>query len=144
MARSRDWTIAAINDCFAVRFAATTFRGHLLVERIIKQNDLARDFLARQRFQFIKISDHNYFCFNSIRGRRHAWPERTQDNLLRGIRCLSGKLNERCCFFTAHPVRHRHFFELHFAADDFQFAGDVLDGFGRLCRPGQTWPDIVR
>jgi hypothetical protein len=50
LSRGCGWTIGAINDCFTVCFTATTFSGHLFVERIIEDHDLACDFVARQRF----------------------------------------------------------------------------------------------
>ena len=68
----RAWTIASINNCFAVCFSTTAFRGHLFVERIIEKYDLARDFVARKRFQFVKISDSDHFGNDSVRRRRDA------------------------------------------------------------------------
>ena len=70
--------------------------------------------------------------------------ERTKHNLLGRVLRLPRKLNERRRFFTAHPMRDHHFFELHVAADGLQFARDVLDRFGRLRRSAQTRPDVVR
>src|SRR5207247_7819291 len=119
--------VTSINNCFAISFAATTFSGHLFVEGIIEQHDLARDFVPRHRFQFVKISDGDQFGGNSIRRCRDACAERAQNNFLRRVLHLSRKLNERCCFFAAHPVRHHHSFELHFAAEDFHFTRNVLN-----------------
>ena len=126
--------MTAINNRFAVSFEATTFRGHLFVERIIEKHDFARDFVSRQRFQFIKIFDDDYFGFNPLRRCRHASAKGAQNNLLRRVRRLSRKLNQRCCLFTAHPMGHHHFLELHVAAERFQFACDVLNCFCRLRR----------
>ena len=108
-------------------FAATTFRGHLFVERIIEQHDFARDSFTRHRFQFIKIFDHKDLGFDPLLWCSHTVSQRAQDNLLSSVRCLSGKLNKRCCLFAAHPMRHHDFLELHVAADCFQFGGHVLD-----------------
>src|SRR4030095_2517991 len=32
LSRCRAWTVASVNNCFAVCFSAATFRGHLFVE----------------------------------------------------------------------------------------------------------------
>ena len=144
LSRRRAWTIAPINNCFAVCFSTTAFRGHLFVEGIIEKYDLARDFVARKRFQFVKISDRDHFGDDSVRRRRDACPERTKHNLLGRVLRLSRKLNERRCFFPAHPMRHHYFLELHFTADGLQFVRDVINRFGRLCRSAQARPDVVR
>ena len=63
----------------------------------------------------------------------HTASKCAEDNLLRGVWCLSGKLNERGCFFAAYPMGDHHLLKLDVAAEGFQFGGDVLNCFCRLC-----------
>src|SRR4029077_9519931 len=81
---------------------------------------------------------------NSIVRSCDASAERAEHDLLGRVFCLTGPLHQRCSFFAADPVWHRHLFELHFAADRFQFGRDVFNRLGGLGRPGQPRADVVR
>ena len=119
------------------------FPGHLFVEGIIEQHDFACDFVPRQRFQLVEISDSDHLGYDSICRRRDACSERTKHNLLRRVLRLTGKLNERRRFVTTHPMWNHYSLELHFTADGLQFAGDVLNRFGRLRRSAQSRADVI-
>jgi hypothetical protein len=106
----------------------------LFVERVIEQHDFARDSFTRHRFQFIKIFDHKDLGFDPVFWCGHTASQRAQHNLLRGVWCLSGKLNEHGCLFAAYPMGDHDLLELDVAAEGFQFGGDVLNCFRGLCR----------
>ena len=142
--RCRDRTSPTVKNSLFIRCAAAAFGGHLFIEGIIEQNNFARDFFARQRFQLIQISYGDHVLGNSIRRRRDASAKCAQNNLLRRVLRLTWPLNQLRVFFAADPVRHQYFLQLHFAADRFQFACDVLNRFSRLRRSAQPRPDVVR
>ena len=84
---------------------------------------------TRPRFQLIKIVDDKDLGFDPVCWCGYTASERAQDNLLSGVRCLSGKLNERCCLYAAHPMGNHDFLKLDVAAECLQFGGDMLQLF---------------
>ena len=109
-----------------------TLRRHLFVERMIKQHNSPVHFLARQRFQLLKIAHADGIGIDSLRRSGDASPKGAQHDFLGGAGGLSGELRELCCLDATHPMRHHHFFQLHVAAERFHFVGHVFDCLRRL------------
>ena len=142
--RRRDRTVTSINHRLIIGVTTVALRCHLFVERMIKQHNFPVYFLARQRFQFLKVAHTDGIGIDSLGRSGDASAESAEDYFLRGPGSLSGKLRELCCFRTAYPMGHHHFFQLHLAAKRFHFAGHVFDRLRRLSRARQSRPDVVR
>ena len=143
LSRRRARSLAPIFNRFTVRLAGVPLRGHLFIERIIEDDDFSRDFVPRHRFQFVEIFYGDHIGGNSFLWRRNTSAQRAEQNFLGRPFRHSRKLNQGRGFFAADPMRHRHFLQLNFAADRFQFARDVLDRFCGLGRAGQSRSDVV-
>ena len=144
LSRRGAWTVASINNRFAVSFATTPFRRDSFIVRIIEEDNFTRDSIARHRFQFVEVFNGNNFSANSFVRSSNASAERAEHDFLCRVFRHSRKLHQRCGFFAADPMRNHHFLQLHFAADRFQFARDIFNRFRRLHRSGQARADVVR
>ena len=85
-------------------------------------------------FSSSKISDSDHFCFDSIRGRRNACPERAQAQSSAWCSLPVREIERALLFLHRAPSAAPSPFELYFASDGLQFAGDVTNGFGCLRR----------
>ncbi len=130
--RRRHRTVTSINHGLPVGFTTMTLRRHLFVERMIKQHNFPVHFLARQRFQLLKVAHADRIGVDSLRRSGNASSQSAKHNLLCRPCGLAGELRQLCCFDATYPMRHHHFFQLHVAAERFHFVGHVFDCLRRL------------
>src|SRR5436309_16008070 len=82
--RRRDRTVTSINHRLIIGVTTVALRCHLLVERMLKQHNFPVYFLARQRFQLLKVADTDGIRIDSLRRSSDASAEAAEHYLLRG------------------------------------------------------------
>src|ERR1700704_5886800 len=133
----------AIDYRLAIGRSAMAGGGKLLIKFVIEQNDLAGNFVTAECGKLIKVVYNNHFSGDSLRRSGYAAAQRRKHHFLRCSGSHAGKFHQRCCLFSAHPVRDDNFFQLYIEPELAQLGGDILRSVVGLRRSCRSRPDIV-
>ena len=128
---------------FSIRLPGVSRRRFLLIKRNIEQNNLARNLLPAERFQFTKTSDHHHFGGDPTGRRCAASAQGSHHNLLRGARSLPGIVHEFGGFNSTHPTWQPHFLQAHLQSLQAHLLGHIVDRVFRLRRCSHARPDVL-
>src|SRR5712671_168839 len=118
----------AIDDRFSVGVEGVSALGFAFVIADTEEHDLAGNFVASERREFVEVVHDDYISGDAFGRGRRASAESSENDLLRHLRWLSGKFHELSFLFAAHPMGDARLFEMNIESKFAHLGGDVFGG----------------